>query len=178
MNLYTNKELEIKSYERLLDIAIKEKLIDIYSETKTKRQLIDLILKYRFNDYENKIRVKSEKGFFLIQNIIDEKLEKYINYENDIEIPRKIEIYKDINFSKVDNYLIYIEKNIKISENIVLLVGENKYIYAILSLVKESNDKRYNIYNFSDKIIERFTDQFSDDEKMNLLFFLIMKHKY
>ena len=40
MSYYSRTELELKSYDKLFELAKKEKLIDVYSIDNTKKELI------------------------------------------------------------------------------------------------------------------------------------------
>ncbi|WP_156285838.1 hypothetical protein [Oceanivirga salmonicida] len=172
MSLYSKNELILKSRDELYKIALKEKLIDILKSDKNKKQLIDLILKYRKDYKENSIKEYSEIGFIKIQEIIDKKLVIYNKKENDIEVPRSFKLYKNVRIIKQDNYFILIEKDLDIDTNIVLLCGKNKYIYSILNLELDDKyiDNRYNRFyiRFS---VDRFTDNFNNEENISLIFF-------
>lgn len=169
MSYYTREELEIKGYEKLYEIAINEKLINIYSKTYNKGQLIDLILKYRENSYDKHILYKSHKGFYNIQNILDSNgVLSAVNM--DIEIPREIIIYSNTNFSSEDVYQIKIDKNLNIDKNIVLLVGKNRYIYSIFSMDLLDYDKNYFYYKLNSNIVDRFENDYDSSEEMSLVF--------
>ena len=171
MNYYTREELNAKSYEKLYEIALNEKLINLYSGDLKKSELIKIIIKYRENNYKKRIEYKDLDSFYSIQKIIDKNIVEYTNDVIDIQIPRKICIYSDTKFCENDDYDILIDKNLQIDTSIVLLVGKNNYIYVILSIHLIQSDIKYNRFRFNRKYVERFCEEYDNIESMKLLFF-------
>ncbi|VWL84908.1 hypothetical protein [Oceanivirga miroungae] len=173
MGLYSKKELIIKSRKELLNIAFNEKLVDIItSDELSKKELINLILKYRKDNTIYKLYQYNEISFFRLQEVLDEKLSKFSITKNDIEIVRSIRIYENTKYMENDNYYILIDKQLEIDTSIVLLTGNNRYIYGIINLELDTKyiDIRYHRYSIS-YIINRIDDNFKNNEKMHLVFF-------
>lgn len=173
MGLYSKKELIIKSRKELLKIAYNEKLVDVIkSDEMSKKELIDLILKYRKDYSIFKITSYNEYSFFNLQEKLDEKLSKYAITKNDIEIVRSIRVYENTKYIKNDNYFILIDKDLEIDVSIVLLVGNNNYIYGVLNLELDTNyvDIRYSRFVIS-YIVNRIDKNFKNNEQMKLVFF-------
>lgn len=173
MSYYLQNELEIKSYDTLFKIAEKEKLVDVYSNDMTKKELIDLILYYRGLENQFFINQIIEHGFIRIQEFIDNNVNFHKYFENDIDISHKICFYENIKIKKEDKNTILINKNIDICENIVLLVGNNNYIYSILYLEKDYDFKneKYNKYYICSNNITRYISNNIENEVVKLLFF-------
>lgn len=173
MSYYTKEELLIKSYDTLYKIALKEKLLNIYTEDKTKSQLIELILEYRENKYFDKIVIKNNEGFVEIQKILDEKIVEISKNSIDIEIPHTMTIFSNKRINVDEGYYILINKNLKIDTTFILLVGVNNYIYSIfsVSLDEEYNNEIYDKYIFDSIYIERFNFELDFFENTKLIFF-------
>lgn len=173
MGLYSKKELIIKSRKELLRIAFNEKLVDVIkSDELSKKDLIELILKYRKDYTKFKITNYNEYSFFKLQEKLNEKFLRHSTTKNDIEIVRSIRIYEKTKYIKKDNYFVLIDKQLEIDVSIVLLVGNNNYIYGILNLELDDNylDIRYNRYIIS-YVINRIDENYKNDEQMKLVFF-------
>lgn len=173
MSYYSRTELELKSYDKLFELAKKEKLIDVYSIDNTKKELIELILKYRGIENQYIISNFLEEGFLKLQQLFDDNFSSHEYIENDIEIPRKLIFYEDIKVKKEDEYVILISKNLNICENIVLLIGKNNYIYGFLYLKRDDdyNDNRYIKYYLCHNNISRYKDTNINSEVVFLVFF-------
>lgn len=173
MSYYTKEELLIKSYDTLYKIALKEKLLNIYTEDKTKSQLIELILEYRENKYFDKIVNKNNEGFVAIQKILDEKVVEISKDSIDIEVPHTMTIFSNKRINVDEGYYILINKNLKIDTTFILLVGANNYIYSIfsVSLDEEYINEIYDKYIFDSIYIERFNFELDFFENTKLIFF-------
>lgn len=173
MSYYSRTELELKSYDKLFELAKKEKLIDVYSIDNTKKELIEIILKYRGIENQYIISNFLEEGFLKLQQLFDDNFSSHEYIENDIEIPRKLIFYEDIKVKKEDEYVILISKNLNICENIVLLIGKNNYIYGFLYLKRDDdyNDNRYIKYYLCHNNISRYKDTNINSEVVFLVFF-------
>lgn len=173
MSYYSRTELELKSYDKLFELAKKEKLIDVYSIDNTKKELIELILKYRGIENQYIISNFLEEGFLKLQQLFDDNFSSHEYIENDIEIPRKLIFYEDIKVKKEDEYVILISKNLNICENIVLLIGKNNYIYGFLYLKRDDDysDNRYIKYYLCHNNISRYKDTNINSEVVFLVFF-------
>ena len=173
MSYYSRTELELKSYDKLFELAKKEKLIDVYSIDNTKKELIELILKYRGIKNQYIISNFLNEGFIRLQQLFDDNFSSHEYIENDIEIPRKLIFYEDIKVKKEDEYVVLISKQLNICENIVLLIGKNNYVYGFLYLKKDYsyNDNRYIKYYLCHNNISRYKDTNINSEVVFLVFF-------
>ncbi|WP_068267524.1 hypothetical protein [Caviibacter abscessus] len=173
MSYYLKNELEIKSYDALYKIAEKEKLVDVYSNDMTKKELIDLILNYRGIENQFFINQYIDEGFIRVQEFIDNNIKFHRYFETDIDISHKIVFYENIKIKKGDGNVILINKNIDVCENIVLLVGNNNYIYSICYLQKDYNFKndKYVKYYICNNNITRYINKNIENEVVKLLFF-------
>ena len=143
MRLFYEDELRRKSYNEMYQIAVEEKLVDIYLENPTREELINILLKFRGASPDYSINKYNENGLPMVQALFDDKLSVRIHHENEIKIPHKIILYKDLNLTREDNYKIIIPD--KIGNANVFLVNANNYVCGIFNLEKdlEKNDEYY-----------------------------------
>ena len=143
MRLFYEDELRRKSYNEMYQIAVEEKLVDIYLENPTREELINILLKFRGARPDYSINKYNENGLPMVQALFDDKLSVRIHHENEIKIPHKIILYKDLNLTREDNYKIIIPD--KIGNANVFLVNANNYVCGIFNLEKdlEKNDEYY-----------------------------------
>lgn len=71
MKLFYEKELRKKSYYELYQIALNEKLIEVYLDNTSREELINIILKYRGVSEDYSIKKYNEIGFYNLQNLFD-----------------------------------------------------------------------------------------------------------
>ena len=143
MRLFYEDELRRKSYNEMYQIAVEEKLVDVYLENPTREELINILLKFRGARPDYSINKYNENGLPMVQALFDDKLSVRIHHENEIKIPHKIILYKDLNLTREDNYKIIIPD--KIGNANVFLVNANNYVCGIFNLEKdlEKNDEYY-----------------------------------
>ena len=143
MRLFYEDELRRKSYNEMYQIAVEEKLVDIYLENPTREELINILLKFRGARPDYSINKYNGNGIPMVQALFDDKLSVRIHHENEIKIPHMIILYKDLNLTREDNYKIIIPD--KIGNANVFLVNANNYVCGIFNLEKdlEKNDEYY-----------------------------------
>ena len=112
MRLFYEDELRRKSYNEMYQIAVEEKLVDIYLENPTREELINILLKFRGARPDYSINKYNENGLPMVQALFDDKLSVRIHHENEIKIPHKIILYNDLNLTREDNYKIIIPDKI------------------------------------------------------------------
>lgn len=66
MRLFYEDELRRKSYNEMYQIAVEEKLVDIYLENPTREELINILLKFRGARPDCNINKYTNFLFFLI----------------------------------------------------------------------------------------------------------------
>ena len=66
MRLFYEDELRRKSYNEMYQIAVEEKLVDIYLENPTREELINILLKFRGARPDYNINKYTNFLFFLI----------------------------------------------------------------------------------------------------------------
>lgn len=66
MRLFYEDELRRKSYNEMYQIAVEEKLVDIYLENPTREELINILLKFRGARTDYNINKYTNFLFFLI----------------------------------------------------------------------------------------------------------------
>ncbi len=173
MSYYTKEELLLKSYDALYKIALEEKLLNIYTHDMKKKELIDLILKYRENKFYEQIISKDINGFLCIQKIIDENITEVFKSSIDIEVPHSMIIYENKKINKKEAYYILINKQLNIDTSFILLAGTNNYIYAIFSVIHDDSfeSEMYEKYFFSSNYVDRFNFDIDFFENAKFLFF-------
>lgn len=170
MKKYRENEIVLKSYYDLEKILKNEKLISSFEYIKDRNQLIELLLKYRKYNILKRILEFREDGINNIQNFLDNYL-ILLNFEINLKIEEKIEIYIDID-NKIGN--IYVTKNSIFSKDIVLIVNKNRYIYAIGYLKYICDEREYEKYELIiKKDLNRIDLYYSNEE----LFFLFLEDK-
>jgi hypothetical protein len=139
MRLFYEEELRRKSYYEMYQIAVEERLVELYTSTPTREELISLLLKYRGARPDYCINKYKENGLAYVQALFDEKLSTRIHHENRIKIPHKIILYKNLDLTREDNYKIIIPDYIGNAN--VFLVNANNYLCGILQLEKDLNSR-------------------------------------
>lgn len=139
MKLFNEKELRKKSYYELYQIALNEKLIEVYLDNTSREELINIILKYRGISEDYSIKKYNELGFFNLQNLFDSSLNNIIHNENKIKIPHKILMYKSLNITREDKYKIILPD--EIGNYNVFLMNSNNYLCGIFQLEKDLKSK-------------------------------------
>lgn len=166
MRLFYEEELRKKSYYEMYQIAVEEKLIEVYTVSPNREELIEILLKYRGARPDYCINRSRETGLGYIQMLFDEKLTARIHHENKIKIPHKIILYKDIDLTREDNYKITIPENIGNAN--VFLVNTNNYVCGIFQLEKDLESLN-EYYLISRKEFFRIDEL--KNSKFSLLFF-------
>ena len=166
MKLFYEKELRRKSYYEMYQIAIEEKLVDVYLETPTREELIALLMKYRGAKANYCIDKYNQNGLVNVQQLFDSKLGERIYHENKIRVPHKIILYKELDLMREDNYKIEIPENVS-SAN-VFLINANNYLCGIFHLEKDLKS-RNKYFLISKK--EFFRVETLRNNKFSFLFF-------
>lgn len=135
MELFFEEELRRKSYYEMYQIALKEKLIEVYLQNPTREELINILMKYRGVKANYTIESYKENGLVNIQHLFDEKLNGRIHHENKIKIPHKIIYYKGLNLTREDNYKIQIPDGV--GKGNIFLINSNNYVCGIFHLEKD-----------------------------------------
>ncbi len=166
MRLFYEDELRRKSYYEMYQIAVEEKLVELYSSTLTREELINLLLKYRGIKPNYCINKYNKNGLVNIQQLFDEKLSSRIHHENRIRIPHKIIVYKGLELTREDNYKIVLPNYVGNSN--AFLVNANNYICGIFQLEKDltSRDTYYLVSKNEFLRVENLKNN-----KFSLLFF-------
>ncbi len=147
MRLFYEEELRRKSYYEMYQIAVEEKLVEVYAVTPSREELIKILLKYRGATPEYSINKYNEKGLEKVQVLFDEKLNSRIHHENKIKVPHKIILYKTLNLTKEDNYKIILPDHI--NNGNTFLINANNYLCGIFQLEKALDSK--NTYYLTSK---------------------------
>ena len=79
MELFFEEELRRKSYYEMYQIALKEKLIEVYLQNPTREELINILMKYRGVKANYTIESYKENGLVNIQHLFDEKLRPWFS---------------------------------------------------------------------------------------------------
>ncbi len=166
MRLFYEEELKRKSYYEMLQIAIDERLVEAQVDTLSRKELIEVILKYRGARADFCIKNYKEKGLENIQKLFDDKLNNRIHHENTIKVPHKIVLYKELDLTKEDSYKIELPDNI--SKANAFLINANNYLCGIFQLEKDLDSKN-KFYLISKK--EFFRIESLKNNKFSLLFF-------
>lgn len=172
MRNYSLSELRNKNYNELYQIIEEERLLyknsSIYNYTLTRKELIDVILKYRSREKDNKIYTYED--LIIFQKFIDENGIEKESYMY-IEIFDELIIYENIDIYDNENLLVSIDSHHNFS-NIVFLVNQNNYIYSILKLsyIKEENSKKIYYLNYYSDLSRISLDFDINSENLYLLF--------
>lgn len=177
MRLFYEEELRRKSYYEMYQIALKEKLIQIYVDNPTREELIGILMKYRGIRPNYVINKFNENGLEYIQDLFDEKLSTRFHHENKIKVPHKIVMYKGLNLTREDNYKVKIPEGV--GKGNAFLVNGNNYICGIFQLEKDLESKEI-YYLVSKKELMRIENL--KNNKFSLIFFkeedLLFTHKF
>lgn len=169
MELFFEEELRRKSYYEMYQIALKEKLIEVYLQNPTREELINILMKYRGVKANYTIESYKENGLVNIQHLFDEKLNGRIHHENKIKIPHKIIYYKGLNFTREDNYKIQIPDGI--GKGNIFLINSNNYVCGIFHLEKDLVSKDLYYLISKDKMLR------VDNLKSNKYSFIFLKEE-
>ena len=169
MELFFEEELRRKSYYEMYQIALKEKLIEVYLQNPTREELINILMKYRGVKANYTIASYKENGLANIQHLFDEKLSGRIHHENKIKIPHKIIYYKGLNLTREDNYKIQIPDGI--GKGNIFLVNSNNYVCGIFHLEKDLVSKDLYYLISKDRMLR------VDNLKSNKYSFIFLKEE-
>lgn len=169
MELFFEEELRRKSYYEMYQIALKEKLIEVYLQNPTREELINILIKYRGVKANYTIESYKENGLVNIQHLFDEKLNGRIHHENKIKIPHKIIYYKGLNLTREDNYKIQIPDGI--GKGNIFLINSNNYVCGIFHLEKDLVSKDLYYLISKDKMLR------VDNLKSNKYSFIFLKEE-
>lgn len=169
MELFFEEELRRKSYYEMYQIALKEKLIEVYLQNPTREELINILMKYRGVKANYTIASYKENGLANIQHLFDEKLSGRIHHENKIKIPHKIIYYKGLNLTREDNYKIQIPDGV--GKGNIFLVNSNNYVCGIFHLEKDLVSKDLYYLISKDKMLR------VDNLKSNKYSFIFLKEE-
>ena len=169
MELFFEEELRRKSYYEMYQIALKEKLIEVYLQNPTREELINILMKYRGVKANYTIESYKENGLVNIQHLFDEKLNGRIHHENKIKIPHKIIYYKGLNLTREDNYKIQIPDGV--GKGNIFLINSNNYVCGIFHLEKDLVSKDLYYLISKDKMLR------VDNLKSNKYSFIFLKEE-
>lgn len=169
MELFFEEELRRKSYYEMYQIALKEKLIEVYLQNPTREELINILMKYRGVKANYTIASYKENGLANIQHLFDEKLSGRIHHENKIKIPHKIIYYKGLNLTREDNYKIQIPDGV--GKGNIFLVNSNNYVCGIFHLEKDLVSKDLYYLISKDRMLR------VDNLKSNKYSFIFLKEE-
>ena len=169
MELFFEEELRRKSYYEMYQIALKEKLIEVYLQNPTREELINILMKYRGVKANYTIESYKKNGLFNIQHLFDEKLSGRIHHENKIKIPHKIIYYKGLNLTREDNYKIQIPDGV--GKGNIFLVNSNNYVCGIFHLEKDLVSKDLYYLISKDRMLR------VDNLKSNKYSFIFLKEE-
>ena len=169
MELFFEEELRRKSYYEMYQIALKEKLIEVYLQNPTREELINILMKYRGVKANYTIASYKENGLANIQHLFDEKLSGRIHHENKIKIPHKIIYYKGLNLTREDNYKIQIPDGV--GKGNIFLVNSNNYVCGIFHLEKDLISKDLYYLISKDRMLR------VDNLKSNKYSFIFLKEE-
>ena len=169
MELFFEEELRRKSYYEMYQIALKEKLIEVYLQNPTREELINILMKYRGVKANYTIESYKENGLVNIQHLFDEKLNGRIHHENKIKIPHKIIYYKGLNLTREDNYKIQIPDGI--GKGNIFLINSNNYVCGIFHLEKDLVSKDLYYLISKDRMLR------VDNLKSNKYSFIFLKEE-
>ncbi len=169
MELFFEEELRRKSYYEMYQIALKEKLIEVYLQNPTREELINILMKYRGVKANYTIESYKKNGLFNIQHLFDEKLSGRIHHENKIKIPHKIIYYKGLNLTREDNYKIQIPDGV--GKGNIFLVNSNNYVCGIFHLEKDLISKDLYYLISKDRMLR------VDNLKSNKYSFIFLKEE-
>ncbi len=136
---YVYEELRRKSYYDLYKICVDEKLVEGFKENLDRRELVNIILKYRSRDKVYSISEYREKGLVRLQEVFDSKLGFKLGDSDLIKIPHQIILYKGMDLTTEDEYKIGLPENI--SDNNVFLINGQNYLCGIFQLEPNSNER-------------------------------------
>ena len=145
---YTFDELKRKTYYDLKKICVEEQLISGYLENLNRRNLMNIILKFRSREKIYCIDEYFEDGLERLQELFDTRKGFILNDSNSIKVPHKIVIYRDMPLTEEDEYKISIPEHI--SENNVFLINGSDYLCGIFQLEKDK-DESNSFYLISDE---------------------------
>lgn len=169
MELFFEEELRRKSYYEMYQIALKEKLIEVYLQNPTREELINILMKYRGVKANYTIESYKENGLVNIQHLFDEKLNGRIHHENKIKIPHKIIYYKGLNLTREDNYKILIPDGV--GKGNIFLINSNNYVCGIFHLEKDLVSKDLYYLISKDRMLR------VDNLKSNKYSFIFLKEE-
>ena len=169
MELFFEEELRRKSYYEMYQIALKEKLIEVYLQNPTREELINILMKYRGVKANYTIESYKENGLVNIQHLFDEKLNGRIHHENKIKIPHKIIYYKGLNLTREDNYKIQIPDGV--GKGNIFLINSNNYVCGIFHLEKDLVSKDLYYLISKDRMLR------VDNLKSNKYSFIFLKEE-
>ncbi|MGM0508838.1 MAG: molecular chaperone [Fusobacteriota bacterium] len=133
--------LDMSEYE-LKKICIEHKIIKAYQKSHGKDKLIDIILKYRGENKNLLIDNHVMGGIERVQEIFTENIKTELPGSENIKIPAKLTIYKELGISKEDMYQVTIKNDI--AEGNALLINNGIYLCGIFNLIKDRYKK--NVY--------------------------------
>jgi hypothetical protein len=163
---FTRSELMEMSTYKLRNICHEYKIINAYQGSYNRETLIDTILKYRGVEGPSLIDDFKDSGFERLQEVLNENLHTKLNLMDEIKIPAKITIYKEVSINKEDMYEMVIENEVK--ESNVLLVNGGNYLCGIFNL-KKDNYKDNTYYLSANK--NNFRLEGLKNKNYSLLFF-------
>lgn len=148
---YKEKELEEMTTIQLRDICTKEKIIKGITNTLSRYELIETILRYRGEKETLFIFDKAEGGYERIEQILKKKLGTQLRDERTIRNPAKLIVYSNLEMSMHDKYQVEIDHQKRdgiskavvnrLGESNVLLVSEEHELCGIFNLVSDGQEE-------------------------------------
>ena len=171
---FTKEELQEMSDYELKKICLDHKIVDAYTGDYTKEELVDTILKYRGKKKSYLIDKYKEGGVEKVQqNLIDNSLQE-MAHKDEIQIPAKMIIYKELGIRKEDVYEVKVENEIQKSN--VLLMNGDIYLCGIMNLVPDKNSKGHKYYLVGES--GNFRVEGLQNKKYSMIFFSKSESEY
>lgn len=153
-NTYRASELQEMTTHQLREICTKEKIVKGITNTMSRYELIETILRFRGEKEAQLIRKVNEGGMERMEEILQRKLGTCLKDEGTIRNPARLILYCDMDLTLHDRYQVVIDRNKvndiskavvnRLVESNVFLVSEDGMLCSILNLVSDGgNPKKY-----------------------------------
>lgn len=143
---YKRSVLEEMTTVQLRDICIREKIIQGILHPLDRRELIEMILRYRGVEEARFIRAECEGGFERVSKVIQTKITTEYQADAEIRTPAHVVLYPEQGLTLWDAYQVGLSESLteKIGEGNVLLAGADGTLCTVLGL--EAKDRNSSVY--------------------------------